>query len=1000
MELSSGDDLISLKESILTNYAPSTESAPSTVHADQYARCNGLTVDSLLFDWQQLVDHDPAIVSTLTGLAPGQLIEGFQLQECLFRVIIPTPEQWQMSVASLKILHEVCSRRKPEELTDLATQQCFPMTLKRKALKLDALALRRDHMTDCRRLARRVKAFLKEPLRDHRLPLHPVGIDNGEGLEFPSNLTQRDADQVKVIMEESLEMTRDTMVYLMQSLKSDLTDNDQRKFLASIAKYRGVGARDRLTPPLSPMADRSPEYFIPENGSCELPEPSEPSSRLSEDVNVAENRIFETEWEFWADVLEKDAFPERYDEVDVSEMIRRGEFRTRIPQSSPQPIPRDLKVDVPLLPWSDHNADAQKNFMRILAPHDLEEAKELVASSDTLSGSDGPTGQLVKAFQRSETTVTRCTEQEKLQPLDAIARVPVPVLDFSIPVPEWEQRLWQAKEMFRWVQKNTNVDWQGAKWAHSRAAEQRMVWAPLAHLKEKRLVSEQIEADVELLDCFLGRTRDGEVLTSADYVYKEPGPAVLRFGDQDDEDDDYLESIEYSMPQPPSDIQADSWITTAPSTIESSLALQRGYPLTASAETTPPTDLATLLHGRKRLLDETLEKKHSGLRENGELAASVTSAMDIIDPSLIQSTNVLRGFMSEYTDFAPLLDNFVEMNFSKRAKLAHSSFLAPSRTPMQSKANEAAKLMPPPPKPVPALAPDIHHSNVPPRIVVSSSVSTLITQHISEILPGLELIPRNYEKNRPPGWFPGMRSPNLDEADFVVSPATGILLTTMIKLRQRALPGQAAGNAHSHAVNFRHIVENVAVRHERLIVLVSEGNKHSETASPLSQSDARALVEFQGFAVGIQTADVRVVYVGGGVETLAKWLAATISEHSASEARAVREMLLPVETFWEVFLRRAGMNAFSAQVVLGRLKVPDGRVAVGGEDGRLFGLPLFVTIGRERRLELFGEVFGGRRVLDRVSDVVDEPWGQRAVGEGGFDPRMVPGWGGAQGGMM
>jgi hypothetical protein len=57
-------------------------------------------------------------------------------------------------------------------------------------------------------------------------------------------------------------------------------------------------------------------------------------------------------------------------------------------------------------------------------------------------------------------------------------------------------------------------------------------------------------------------------------------------------------------------------------------------------------------------------------------------------------------------------------------------------------------------------------------------------------------------------------------------------------------------------------------------------------------------------------------------------------------------------------------------------------------------------MGRERRVELFGEVFGGRRVLDRVSEAVDEPWGQEAVGEGGFDGGMAPGWGGIQGGIV
>lgn len=762
-----------------------------------------------------------------------------------------------------------------------------------------------------------------------------------------------------------------------------------------------------MTPPLTPLLSALPEYFVPAAEACEIPEPSDPSSRLSEDIAAAEDKIFESEFDFWADVMEKDNSPGRYDDIDVSEMIRAGEFRPLIPPSSPQPVPRDLKVDVPLLPCSD---DGGNNLItaKVLGPDDLAEAKELVASSDTLSGSDGPTGQLVKLFQKSETAVMRYAEQEKLQPLDATSRAAVPVLDFSIPVPEWEQRLWESKAMFRWIQKDIDVDWQGVKWPHNRAAEQRMVWAPLAHMKEKKLVSEKIEADIELLGMFLKRDRDNDVLTGADYVYKEPGVVVLRVVDDGEDDDDHLLPLNTPGEAPSNGSGDISWRKTVPSVTDSSLALPRSSPFTVNTATLPPADLTTLLRGRKRLIDETLDRGQSSGKHGWAAAISPeASATAMIDSPLTPSTNVLRGFMSEYTDFAPLVDNFVEMNFPKKPKLTHRSFFAPATTtpsPSQSKADEAAKLMPPPPKPIPALAPRIDPPAIPPRIVISTTTPAPLTQHLQTLLPGIQLIPRNPSKHRPAGWAPGQPSPNLDEADIVVSPATGILLTTMLNLRQRALPTAPAPpppiRNTAPTSTFHRILANVAARHERLVVLVSEGNKHSESATPLSASDARALAELQGFAAGLRmadTADVEVVYVGGGVATLARWVAAVVCEYAPVPAPAlalapgevggVREMLLPVETFWEVFLRRAGMNVYGAQVVLGRLKGPDGEggPAVGGGGGRVFGLPAFVVMGRERRVEWFGEVFGGRRVLDRVSEVVDEVWGQEAVGEGGFD---------------
>lgn len=241
MELNSGDDLISLKESLQGQYSPTTESSASIINADQYARYNGLTIDSLILDWSELVDHDQYISSTIADIAPGQLIEDAQLQECLFRAIIPAPEQWQMPVASLQILQPACRGYKEEEVADLASQQCLSETLKWRSLKLEVPALRSDHGIDCRRLARRVKAFLKEQLPDHRLPLHPSDVDKGEGLQFPKSMNELDREQMRTIEKEHLEVERDTLLYLMRTLKTDWTDEEQREFFESLSDYKKVG---------------------------------------------------------------------------------------------------------------------------------------------------------------------------------------------------------------------------------------------------------------------------------------------------------------------------------------------------------------------------------------------------------------------------------------------------------------------------------------------------------------------------------------------------------------------------------------------------------------------------------------------------------------------------------------------------------------------------------------------------------------------------------------
>lgn len=576
----------------------------------------------------------------------------------------------------------------------------------------------------------------------------------------------------------------------------------------------------------------------------------------------------------------------------------------------------------------------------------------------------------------------RYIEQEKPQPLDAIARVPVPVVDFSVSLPQWEDRVLDVRTMFCWIRENTDVDWKGPKWTHNRAAEQRMVWVPLANMKEKKLVSERIEIDSSLLSRFLMESRESKASTSADYVYKQPGVAALRVVDDDDDEDDYLTPLAPSEQLEKNSPREDLWGKAPTSPLTENTVLFPNPSLALTSEMSPPAELATLLSGGMRLIEETIQKRRSIGKRNRELEEPTRiSATGIIDPAVLPSTNVLRGFMNEYTDFAPLVDNFVEINFPKKPKLTHSSFFSlPSTTP-SFKVNEpaaTAKLMPPPPRPIPALAPAITPPSIPPRVIISSDACKLLANHLKTLLPGLNLIPRDYNKHRPPAPFPGPHQLHTDDADITVSPATGILTTTMVKLRQKPRPGGQKASATTAPTSFCRATANVAARYERLMVLVSEGNKHSENASPLSQSDARALAEFQGFSAGLG-GGVRVVYVGGGAETLARWVAATICRH-AGEAAAVRHLLLEVETSWEVFLWRAGMNVFAAQVVLGMLKVPEGTPAIAG-GGQVYGLPLFVMMSQERRFALFEGVLGGRKILEGVSAAFDEPWGRRTVGD-------------------
>ncbi|KAK3400039.1 hypothetical protein B0T20DRAFT_452169 [Sordaria brevicollis] len=994
MDLETSIDLTSsggpLSSNALTPTSDNDQSVSDEPDVDEYARRHGLTVDSLRLDpWKDLLERDDRIAATLIQTDFGELVESQKpLQELAFRPILGKAEQWSVPAESLVLLQQVCKPCTDQEVADHMAGLCFTKTAELKKLKVEQPALRSDHPSDCRRLERKFKAFQQVPLSDHRLPLHPVDIEQGEGLGFAKSARKSDEALMKSLSKETIEVTKDTLMFLIQSLKADWSDDEQRELMEDVSTHAGLNRVEHITPPLSPRIQPEPEYFVPDDDVCAIPIFSDPSSSMSADLQAIEGKILSKDNDFWSAIAdEQPKSPERYDDIDISGMIRAGEFSVeRSPSSSPELIPRDFKVDVPLLP-DDSLVLAGNTHSRVLLPEDLKKAKSLITSDTTPGEGVLVDGQLNDLFEETATRMMRSAEQEQLQPLDATARVAAPVMDFSVPVREWDDRLWTPQDMFQWIRKTTDVDWKGIKWRKDSIKEQQMVWAPLAHMAEKELITEAVEVVPSVLAFFLEEPWEGDIQTSADFVNMDPGMLFLRRDDADE--DEFLEERPREPSVPPSMELVLSSTSAKPARpcsrssqicqAQEAMDTKTRLDMSPSPFTMPLSkDLTRLLRGKKRQL-ELIQ------RQSSPIVGSPIRVLDTPNQEVASPTNVLKGFEGEYTDFTSLVENFVDMNMPKKPKLSHSRFFNQPAQPQPevatvSNTKPVEPAPAPAPEPMPAIAPDVVPPKTKPRMIVSGAVSGLITSQLEKLLPGIDLIRRDYERLRPENIVPGTKQPNCDEADFVLSPATGIMTTTMIKLRQKPLP---AAPGQQQQPTFRDVVENVATRHERMIVFISEGNKHSETMNPLSQSDAKALAEFQCFAAGLQ-ADVQVFYVGGGTETLAKWVAAMVCKYG-TEAQEWQSILLPVETGWELFLRRAGMNVFAAQVVLGMLKVPDDEVAIGGKEGKLYGLPAFLLMSKDERAERFAEIFGGRRLLDRVSDAVDEQWGEGRVVEANGD---------------
>jgi hypothetical protein len=262
--------------------------------------------------------------------------------------------------------------------------------------------------------------------------------------------------------------------------------------------------------------------------------------------------------------------------------------------------------------------------------------------------------------------------------------------------------------------------------------------------------------------------------------------------------------------------------------------------------------------------------------------------------------------------------------------------------------------------------PDEQHATIP--IIVSSAAmaSRQLIRRIQAVLPNIEL----YERDATVASGPQHGGKVHREADFTISASTGVMSTTLQKLKQKPLPGQMSVSG------LRDVIASTAILYERLVVLVSEGNnmgmEEGAVVRTLDQLDCDALADLTTWAQSLDS-DIQVSYVPGGEQELAGWLAATFSHLGAANGKTP---LLQDETMWERWLRVAGMNAYAAQAVLVQLKLPDDDLhnAIAPSTQKRFGLAAFVSMTVEERVERFASTLGGQRVLRRISEAIEGGW--------------------------
>lgn len=672
--------------------------------------------------------------------------------------------------------------------------------------------------------------------------------------------------------------------------------------------------------PISPQFKQ--HQLIPPNDAYLIPIPSDPSSSIfADDLKAAEEQLFEDYGDVWSEptspIIDRFLDTELSKEEEVEFLSHASEQRPTKKHLDGHkldlPIPPTVSPTEQYLPGPEAFGDfvarefgiegLSKEFVENFADDNLKDELANVADS-----------------------MMRTMEQEQLQAADAIARVPVPIMDFSIPEPEWTRLGNNGEAIFRVIECGNDDLFRFPKWPRDSVTESKLIWRPIGS-GASTVSTETIKAGDALVETFIEPLDGGEVPSSLDFVQKRQKLAILEHNSEDEE------------------IEAQ----TQKSKQRTNRAPQRG---------------------KKRALGAVDNTSYKKRRSTASPAADNRQSL-LLGGSPGASAKLLSNFMELH---APKKKWSVSKYFPlvEDAKAVLPAPPEPSEKELGSGERgtaEKGEAEPQSRSATRAPCPSFKPMSNPLTIFISLNAPRHLIRALESLLHGINLMERDYSKHNTSVWSPGSVSrtevvpPLAFDADITLSPSTGVVITSMIMVRQKPRPQSAKNSLQER-------IEKIALRYDRLIILVGGEGGLDDTLRDMASSDAAALTDFQGFASGLQS-NTLVYYIGGGDDTLSRWVASLVCRHGQFDPN-VQNGLIEVETLWELWLRRAGFNVYAAQMVAGQLKVP--KTETETETRREHhGLAAFATMTRNERMRRFGPMVGPR-VLERVSQAVDEIW--------------------------
>ncbi|EOA87042.1 uncharacterized protein SETTUDRAFT_87328 [Exserohilum turcica Et28A] len=825
-----------------------------------------------------------------------------------------------------------------------------------------------------------------------KIPSEIIIEQDDEGLEWPTrylSIAKRCDAQAKA---EKLVVSRHALVFLQEAIRD--------------AYARAIRP---ITPPLLPLSPLQVPY-VPSSPTNHLPLLSDSSDSVRAEACSLHEQIMA------ADSLTR----KESDSSDsmLLDVVHPSPFSPLSEARASTPLKRkaeDLKVEGPLTP-PILSTSPMKKLKSVSFATNLDEYisyEPWRRDSDTHTTSED-FDELFRDIEPLAEHARRKVRNERLSDADTTARVSVPDMELSLPVAPWLEYCEQTRSKYRYdgptelqaqmqfLKRIKREDLKSAtSWHGLSIPERELQWGFLTTKVSTLKLEEKLHGESEV-ERVLNEIKSGNIATSSTQVWKCDG---LRILDADEEDEikpaDYDErrDVKAALHKRKLEMEEEAAQESTKRTVsqyppcrlvqlpmDASKTRHSGEQI-SSAHDPVSTQAKTLDFNNqklraKRLLQESIQDtKHAG-RELMFGGFSATRALQRFmetrgkTVSSVKPDRVGLPTLSSHDQLTTKTAPAGLKGSSHRqtvTTLAEHSEEGLHKAGSKGRGNTVMTI------PLPVL-PSVPTDLKPSSFIISTRFlqQRALLRQIEQQYPKAEMVYRDYA-------LPHSAS---NEADMILSPSTGLILTTLQQIKQRALPGRPERSP------IKEHIATLQLRYERLLVLVSEGLSSGleELGSSRLEDprDREVLQEIEAFAAQME-GDVLVQYVRGGEKALVCSTVIEMAKYGLPHGSADIGDIKPIaqETTYEVFLRRAGLNPFAAQAIVALLKKPLS-LEVGPSSSSPFpaepkniavaGLGRFLMMSKKERIHAFQALMGGSRILRGVSDVLDQKWISAAHG--------------------